>query len=132
MVPRVIGNTIIQARGTSYGSAYLYIPTLGLLEGIWDTEWTSTAKWPSFPAPDPDGWNIIRERVNMIFTDELTGIPDTTGTFEGSAQWKWVGNMGALSSIEVHMVTSGYGDFKGQTLKLSCEPDLQLLSKDVS
>ncbi|MFC1487913.1 hypothetical protein ACFLRN_09550 [Thermoproteota archaeon] len=115
-----VDHTIIQTRGgTSFGEATLTIPGIPLPKGTWDTTWTSTAKWPSFPIPDPEGGNMIREKVKMIFT----GV-GTNGTFEGRAQWKWVGTMGALLSIEVHMVLRGTGDFKGQTLKLSSEPAL--------
>lgn len=53
----------------------------------------------------------------MTFTGE-----GTTGTFEGMAQWKWIGTTIPFVSIEVHMVLRGTGDFKGQTLKLSSEP----------
>ena len=118
--PHIVDHTIIHTIGTSYGPATLTIPTDQdplELEGIWDTEWFSTQKLS-------DGvmeGNLIRESVTLTFTDEGTGYPDTTGTFYGRAQWKWIFTDGALSSIEVHMVLRGTEDFKGQTPKIAGE-----------
>jgi hypothetical protein len=116
----IVDHTIIHTIGTSYGPANLIIPTDQdplVLEGIWDTEWFSTQKLSDTVMER----NLIRENVTLTFTDESTGYPDTTGTFEGRAQWKWFFTDGTLSSITAHMVLRGTGDFKGQTLKLSFE-----------
>jgi hypothetical protein len=122
---RFVDSTIIQSRGNSLGLARLIIPDMpDLLGGTWDTNWASTVKQPLYPDPDPDGWNIIREDVTISFTG---------GTFEGRAQYKWVGSTLDLTTtpptlpsvIAVHMVLRGTGDFHGWTVKLSSENVMQ-------
>ena len=120
---RPVDSTIIQGRGYSLGLARLLIPESDdLLGGIFATNWTSTTKNSLYPDPDPYGWVIIRDDMTITFSGE-----GTTGTFEGRAQYKWVGStldpsIGAFPSvIAVHMVLRGTGDFHGWTVKLSSE-----------
>jgi len=107
--------------GTAAGTATLNIPDQDPLHFDYYGVWNGTSKWDDPPNPDPDATNVIRGKAVLTCTDE--GI---TGTFEGMSHSKTIGlppppfPTTPTSYIEYHMVFHGTGDFKGQTLKVSC------------
>ena len=118
--PRVVGHTVLHGRGTDDGTVTLIIPGYPLPEGIWESTWSSKVKLSNYPLPDPEATIVINGKVTLTFIGE-----GTTGTFTGTTHRKIMGwPPGSSSIMEDHMVLHGTGDFKGQTLKLSCEPVL--------
>jgi hypothetical protein len=109
-------HNIVHNDGIGTGTATLNIPLHPSLHFNYYGVWNGTAKWTGFPAPDPEGTNVVRSTTILTCTDE--GI---TGTFEGTLHTKTIGLPPpvATSYVEYNMVFHGTGDFQGQTLKLS-------------
>ena len=109
-------HNIVHNDGIGTGTATLNIPLQPSLHFNYYGVWNGTAKWTGFPAPDPEGTNVVKSRTILTCTDE--GI---TGTFEGTLHTKTIGLPPpvATSYVEYNMIFHGTGDFQGQTLKLS-------------
>jgi hypothetical protein len=119
--PRMVSDgTIGHGKGTSVGTVTVNIPGKTPLDGIWNGEWVSMSNWKE----DPVVVNI-RGKIVWTFTDEGTGVPDTTGTFEGIIQRKITGfppdPPTVIPYFEDNLVLHGTGNFQGQTLKLTFE-----------
>ncbi|TRO52722.1 hypothetical protein E2P63_03140 [Candidatus Bathyarchaeota archaeon] len=117
---RQVGHNIVFNKGTGGGTITLNIPGKGSLSGTVSSTWSGKSKWTDFPNFNPEATNIVRGQMVLTFTDAGTGIPDTTGTFEGMNHVKSIGLPPIPPLyVEYHMVLQGTGDFEGQTLKLS-------------